>query len=43
MGGVEDASDGSFFILTRGGILPPWIGIKGSGRQNKMANTGRRY
>jgi len=35
MGGVGDAADGSFSILTRGGILPPWIGIKGSGRRIK--------
>ncbi len=35
MGGVQDASDGGFYILTRGGILPPWIGIKGSGRRIK--------
>ena len=35
MGGIEDASDGGFFILTRGGILPPWISIKGSGRRIK--------
>ncbi|MFT4581907.1 MAG: hypothetical protein ACI915_000690 [Gammaproteobacteria bacterium] len=35
MRGVEEANDGSFFILTRGGILPPWISVKGSGRRIK--------
>ena len=35
MGGVEDAGDGSFYILTRGGILPPWIDVKGTGRKIK--------
>ena len=35
MGGIEDAADGTFFVLTRGGILPPWIGIKGTGRRIK--------
>ena len=35
MRGVEEANDGSFFILTRGGILPPWIDVKGSGRRIK--------
>ena len=33
MRGVKDADDGEFYILTRGGILPPWIDIKGSGRR----------
>ncbi len=37
MSGIEDASDGSFFVLTRGGILPPWIGIKGTGRRIKWS------
>lgn len=35
MRGVKESSDGSFFILTRGGILPPWIDVKGSGRRIK--------
>lgn len=35
MSGVEDAPGGGFFILTRGGILPPWIDIKGAGRRIK--------
>jgi len=35
MSGVEDAPGGGFFILTRGGILPPWIDVKGSGRRIK--------
>jgi hypothetical protein len=35
MRGVEQDSDGSFYILTRGGILPPWIDVKGSGRRIK--------
>jgi len=33
MSGIKNADDGDFFILTRGGILPPWIDIKGSGRR----------
>ena len=33
MSGVEDARNDSFYILTRGGILPPWIDVKGSGRR----------
>ncbi|MGE0385050.1 MAG: hypothetical protein AB7Q97_09995 [Gammaproteobacteria bacterium] len=32
LGGVEDTDDG-FYILTRGGIVPPWIEIKGTGRR----------
>ncbi|MCC7412205.1 MAG: hypothetical protein IT495_11325 [Gammaproteobacteria bacterium] len=31
LGGVED-TEGGFHILTRGGLLPPWIDVKGSGR-----------
>jgi hypothetical protein len=31
LGGVEDTADG-FLILTRGGLLPPWIEVKGTGR-----------
>ncbi len=31
LGGVQDAADG-FYILTRGGLLPPWIDVKGTGR-----------
>ncbi|MBT8446840.1 MAG: hypothetical protein KJO38_06820 [Gammaproteobacteria bacterium] len=30
--GDDGAGDDSFFILTPGGILPPWIGVKGTGR-----------
>ena len=32
MQGVEDADDG-FYIVTRGGLLPPWIDVKGSGNR----------
>ena len=32
MSGVEDAGDNGFFVLTRGGLLPPWINILGQGR-----------
>jgi hypothetical protein len=35
MSGVKSDADGSFYILTRGGILPPWIDVKGSGRRIK--------
>ncbi len=35
MSGVENAPDGNFYILTRGGLLPPWIDVKGSGRRIK--------
>lgn len=35
MDGVESSSDGAFYILTRGGILPPWIDVKGTGRRIK--------
>ncbi len=33
MSGVASDADGGFFILTRGGIFPPWIDVKGSGRR----------
>lgn len=33
MQGVAPAANGSFYILTRGGLLPPWIDIKGRGRR----------
>jgi len=33
MRGVASDPDGGFFILTRGGIFPPWIDVKGSGRR----------
>jgi len=33
MRGVEPDASGGFFILTRGGILPPWIDVKGTGRR----------
>ncbi len=32
MSGVEDAGANGFFVLTRGGLLPPWINILGQGR-----------
>ena len=31
LGGVSATSDG-FYLLTRGGLLPPWVEVKGSGR-----------
>ena len=31
LGGVEETDDG-FYILTRGGLLPPWVDVKGTGR-----------
>jgi hypothetical protein len=31
LGGVKETEDG-FLILTRGGLLPPWIEVKGAGR-----------
>lgn len=31
--GVAPAGDDSFYILTRGGLFPPWISIKGSGQR----------
>ena len=32
LGGVREADDGGFYLLTRGGILPPWIDVRGNGR-----------
>jgi hypothetical protein len=34
LGGVEDSGD-SFSILTKGGLLPPWVEVKGAGRSIK--------
>jgi len=34
LSGVEDNGD-SFSILTKGGLLPPWVEVKGSGRAIK--------
>jgi hypothetical protein len=31
LGGVEKTDDG-FLLLTRGGVLPPWIEVRGTGR-----------
>ena len=31
LGGVQDTGDG-FYLLTRGGLLPPWVEVKGAGR-----------
>jgi hypothetical protein len=31
LGGVKETPDG-FLLLTRGGVLPPWIEVKGAGR-----------
>jgi len=31
LGGVEETADG-FYIMTRGGLLPPWVDVKGTGR-----------
>ena len=33
MRGVESLPDGGFKLLTRGGLLPPWIEIRGAGNQ----------
>ncbi|OGT33698.1 MAG: hypothetical protein A2W28_03250 [Gammaproteobacteria bacterium RBG_16_51_14] len=30
LGGVEQTADG-FYLLTRGGLLPPWVDVKGTG------------
>jgi len=35
MSGVKSDPAGGFYILTRGGILPPWIDVKGTGRRIK--------
>ena len=32
MSGVENAADDGFYVLTQGGIIPPWINIKGRGK-----------
>ena len=32
MSGVEESGERGFFVLTSGGVLPPWINIKGQGR-----------
>ena len=34
LGGVEDSGD-SFSILTKGGLFPPWVEVKGAGRSIK--------
>ena len=34
LGGVEDSGD-SFSILTKGGLLPPWVEVIGAGRSIK--------
>lgn len=31
LGGVHETEDG-FYILTRGGLFPPWVAVKGTGR-----------
>jgi hypothetical protein len=31
LGGLDETRDG-FNILTRGGLLPPWVEVKGAGR-----------
>jgi len=31
LGGIEQTEDG-FYIMTRGGLLPPWVDVKGTGR-----------
>lgn len=35
--GVEPAPEG-FYIVTRGGLLPPWVEVKGTGRQVPWAS-----
>lgn len=37
LGGVEDSGN-SFSILTKGGLLPPWVEVKGAGRSIKWAD-----
>jgi len=37
MGGVQDTDKG-FYLLTRGGLLPPWVEVKGTGRSIKWAH-----
>ena len=32
MSGVADANNDGFYVLTRGGMIPPWIDIKGKGK-----------
>jgi hypothetical protein len=34
LGGVEETANG-FFLLTRGGVLPPWVDVRGTGRSIK--------
>ena len=34
LGGVDETDDG-FFLLTRGGVLPPWVDVRGTGRSIK--------
>ncbi len=34
LGGVKDSGD-NFFILTKGGLFPPWVEVKGAGRAIK--------
>jgi hypothetical protein len=31
LGGVKETADG-FYLLTKGGLLPPWVEVKGTGR-----------
>lgn len=33
MDGVAPAPDGDYYIVSRGGMLPPWIDVKGTGRR----------
>ncbi len=33
MDGIAPAPDGDYYIVTRGGMLPPWIDVKGTGRR----------
>ena len=37
LGGVQETGDG-FYLLTRGGLLPPWVEVKGTGRSIKWAH-----
>ena len=37
MGGVQ-GTDKGFYLLTRGGLLPPWVEVKGNGRSIKWAH-----
>ena len=37
LGGVQDTGNG-FYLLTRGGLFPPWVEVKGAGRSIKWTH-----